>query len=277
MSSMADGDPIYVMGFTESEVQRLTDQGRLAAPYTRALLLEAGVGPGMRVLDVGCGAGDVSLLAAELVGPSGEVVGLDINARALELARARAAAIGAAQVRFVQADLREFPVDTLFDVAVGRLVLMYLADPAGVVRSVAQHVRPGGIVAFQELQIEHASLASAPVPLWDQWHSWILQAFRHSHAETNMGIRLRQTFLEAGLPTPHLHMDVRLVYAGDELQVRNITNALRSILPLLERFGVATAEEVDVDTFGLRYANELAVSNAVHSTIPIVRAWTRTP
>jgi cyclopropane fatty-acyl-phospholipid synthase-like methyltransferase len=89
MSSMAYGDPIYVMGFTESEVQRLTDQGRLAAPYTRALLLEAGVGPGMRVLDVGCGAGDVSLLAAELVGPSGEVVGLDINARALELARAR--------------------------------------------------------------------------------------------------------------------------------------------------------------------------------------------
>jgi SAM-dependent methyltransferase len=265
------------MGFTESEVQRLTDQGRLAAPYTRALLLEAGVRPGMRVLDVGCGAGDVSLLAAELVGPSGEVVGLDINARALELARARAAAIGATQVTFVQADLREFPVDTLFDVAVGRLVLMYLADPAGVVRRVAQHVRPGGIVAFQELQIEHASLASSPVPLWDQWHSWILQAFRYSHAETNMGIRLRQTFLDAGLPTPQLHMDVRLVSAGDELQVRNTTNALRSILPLLERFGVATADEVDVDTFGLRYANELAISNAVHSTIPIVRAWTRTP
>ena len=100
-------------GYSEDELHRLTDQGRLYAAATRALLLEASVGPGMRVLDVGCGPGDVSLLVAERVGPTGEVVGVDTNDRVLQLAQARASASGATQVRFVQADLRELRVDTL--------------------------------------------------------------------------------------------------------------------------------------------------------------------
>lgn len=231
----------------------------------------------MTTTDVGCGAGDVSLLAAECVGPSGEVVGLDTNARALELARARAAASGATQVRFVQTDLREFPVDVPFDAAVGRFVLVYLADPAAVVRRLTQHVRPGGIVAFQEFQYEHTPMASAPVPLWDQFCAWVLEVFRHSHAETNMGWRLRPIFLEAGLPAPRLHLDVVLACPGDEVVVRTAANSLRSILPLLEQFGIATAAAVDVDTFGQRYAAELASSGAVHSLVPMVRAWTQTP
>jgi SAM-dependent methyltransferase len=82
----AGRDAIYVPGYTEDELQRLTLQGRLVGRTTRALLVEAGLELGMRVLDVGCGVGDVSLLLAELVGSSGEVVGVDTNARALELA-----------------------------------------------------------------------------------------------------------------------------------------------------------------------------------------------
>ncbi|MBV9542993.1 MAG: class I SAM-dependent methyltransferase, partial [Chloroflexi bacterium] len=203
-------DALYVPGYTEDEFHRLTDQGQLVASSTRALLLEAGIGPGMRVLDVGCGPGDVSLLAAQRVGPTGEVVGLDINDRVLELARARAAASGATQVRFIQTDLREFPVDRPFDAVVGRFVLMYLAAPADVVRRVLHHVGPGGIVAFQDFQIEHTPLASARVPLWEQWCSWIVALYPRSGVETNMGLRLRQTFLDAGLPAPRVHMDACL-------------------------------------------------------------------
>jgi hypothetical protein len=67
-----------------------------------------------------------------------------------------------------------------------------------------------------------------------------------------------------------------LACPGDEVTARVVANSLRSALPLLERFGIATAAEVDVDTFGQRYAVELATSGAVHTLVPMVRAWTRT-
>jgi ubiquinone/menaquinone biosynthesis C-methylase UbiE len=270
-------DAIYAMGYTEDELHRLTDQAQLYASSTRALLLEAGIGPGMRVLDVGCGPGDVSLLLAERVGPTGEVVGVDTNDRVLQLARARVSDRGATQVRFVQVDLRELPVDTVFDAVVGRFVLMYLADPADVVRRVAQYVCAGGVVAFQEFQFEFTPLASAPVPLFEQFRSWGSAVFRRAGVETSMGLRLWQVFLDAGLPAPSLHLDGYMACPGDELAARVVANSLRSALPLVEQFGIATAAEVDIDTFAQRYLAELATSGTVHMLPPTVSAWTRTP
>jgi SAM-dependent methyltransferase len=270
-------DAIYVPGYTEDELQRLTDQGKLVGATTRTLLIEAGVQPGMRVLDVGCGAGDVSLLVAELVGSSGEVVGVDTNARALELAQARAVASDARQLRLVQSDLRELSVERGFDAVVGRFVLMYLAEPADVLRRLAGHLGPGGILAFQEFQIEHTPMSSVRVPLWERWCAWLLPAYRRAQVEMNMGLRLRQAFLDAGLPAPRVHMDVCLACPGDAVEVRVATNTLRSALPLIEKFSVATADEIDVDTFGQRYAAELASTGAVHTLVPMVRAWTRMP
>ena len=271
----AGRDAIYALGYTEDELQRLTDQAQLYASSTRALLADAGIAPGMRVLDVGCGPGDVSLLVAERVGPTGEVVGVDTNERVLELARARVSASGATHVHFVQADLREFPVDTPFDAVVGRFVLMYLAHPADVVRRVAQYVRPGGAVAFQEFQFEFTSLGSAPVPLFEQFRSWGLAVFRQAGIDTAMGLRLRQIFVDAGLPVPSLHLDGYIAGPGDELAARVVANSLRSALPLVEQFGIATAAEVDIDTFAQRYLAELDSAGTVHMLPPTVRAWSR--
>jgi ubiquinone/menaquinone biosynthesis C-methylase UbiE len=78
-------DPGYVMGRSDHETRRLTHQAQLYGPITRRLLLDAGIGPGMRVLDVGSGAGDVALLLADVVGPTGEVVGIDTNTDILEV------------------------------------------------------------------------------------------------------------------------------------------------------------------------------------------------
>lgn len=78
-------------------------------PATRAVLVQAGVGPGMRVLDLGCGAGDVAFVAADLIGAEGGIAGIDQSAEAVARARLRAERNGLDRVRFVQGDIHDPP------------------------------------------------------------------------------------------------------------------------------------------------------------------------
>src|SRR6516225_1878543 len=109
----------YVLDNTAAEQVRLNRQAATLRPITERLFRAAGIGPGMSVLDVGCGAGDVSFLAAELVSSSGRVVGFDRDPRQVSAASARLS--GTANVLFVQATVDDPPVGE-FDALVGRLV-----------------------------------------------------------------------------------------------------------------------------------------------------------
>lgn len=180
MVDQGTGDPIYVLGYTEEELQRLMVQGRLFAEFTRHLFTDAEIGPGMRVLDIGCGVGDVSLLAADLVGTSGTVVGIDTDERSLGIARSRATAWGRSHITFQQSDLSDLAFDEPFDAVVGRLILMYLADPAEALRQVAEHVRPGGVLAFQEEHFEYTPLSGVHAPLFDRTRDWCTETLRRA-------------------------------------------------------------------------------------------------
>lgn len=270
-------EPIYAMGYSEEERQRLIDQAVVLEDTTRRLFLDAGLAPGMRVLDVGCGVGDVAFLAASIVGDEGEVVGVDADPRALTLARARAVSQGLTNVEFVQADLREYTADRPFDALVGRLILLYLGDPAGALRHMAEQLHPGGIVAFQDFQLDVVHYCHPPLPTVDQTFGWVVPAFQRAGAETSMGLKLYDAFVQAGLPGPRLHMDVHFVTPTDDRWIVMLSQVIRSILPLMERFGVARADEVDIETWAQRHRDAVAATGAVHTTPPVVRAWTRTP
>jgi len=137
----------YALGHSEHELERLSRQAEVFAPFTRQLFEQAGVGPGMRILDVGCGAGDIAFLAADLVGPSGEVVGADRAAAAVAWATARAQEQGISNVKFLEGDPVALEFEQQFDAVVGRLVLMYYPDPVDAIRKLARHVRPGGLIS----------------------------------------------------------------------------------------------------------------------------------
>jgi len=77
MEAPAGRQSLYALGHSEQELQRLSHQGQAFGPYTCQLFEQAGISRAMRVLDVGCGSGEVAFLAADLVGLSGEVVGAD--------------------------------------------------------------------------------------------------------------------------------------------------------------------------------------------------------
>ena len=116
----------YALGYTNAEHDRLIRQAARIAPVTERLFREAGIAAGQRVLDLGSGMGDVAMLAARLVGPSGEVVGVERDANSIARARSRVASAGLRNVTFTQTDVNEFDADQLFDAALGRFILMFL-------------------------------------------------------------------------------------------------------------------------------------------------------
>ena len=97
----------------------------------------------MRVLDVGSGWGDAALVAAELIGEGGEVVGVDIAPAAVAVAQARVKALGKRNVSFRHGGLDRLELAEKFDAAVGRYVLMFNPDPAAMVKS-ARKARAAG-------------------------------------------------------------------------------------------------------------------------------------
>ena len=143
---MSDSSSDYQLGSADDELGRLELQGRALAPATYMIFDAAGIRPGMRVLDLGCGVGDVAFVAADLVGPDGYVVGVDRSPEALARARIRAEQRGLAQVEFFEGDIHDPAPGGPFDAVVERAVLMYVPDPAEVLRRQATVLRPSGLV-----------------------------------------------------------------------------------------------------------------------------------
>lgn len=278
-------DPAYALSASSAhEHDRLVSQADWYEPFTRRLLIEAGLVPGMRVLDVGCGPGEVSFLVAQLVGSDGSVLGIDREEAAVATARARATERRIANVEFAVGDFRALDApDEPFDAVVGRLVLMYQADPAAAVASASRQARPGGIVAFAEMCLTHGITDPArtlicwpPTPAWRELSTWIHDLHERLGTQTCMGYRLPETFEQAGLPRC-TQLDGELVVAvGDEAVSRTVDLA-RSFLPMIVETGVATEAEVSIDTLAERLRTDTGQTGPVVSWPPVVGAFTITP
>src|ERR1700756_3907419 len=115
----------HVLGHSQAEMRHLENQGNMLRPITERLLRNAGIETGMRVLDLGCGAGDVSMLAAQLVGPEGSIVGIDRNQEVLSVAKERAWEGGWRQISFVPASIEAFSAREPLDLVIGRYLLIH--------------------------------------------------------------------------------------------------------------------------------------------------------
>src|SRR5215471_1129862 len=197
----------YPLGHTDAEHERLIRQAACVGPITERFFREAGIGPGQRVLDLGSGVGDVAMLVARMVGPSGEVVAVERDRNSIAKASARVTEAGFHNVRFNESNVNEILDEKPFDAAVGRFILMYLPDPVAVLRSISQVVRVGGALVFQEPCWVPVLAHLASLPVWFATASLIDKAMRAS-ANHDMGTDLYYTFVEAGLPAPAMRMEL---------------------------------------------------------------------
>ncbi len=245
------GAPAYVLGHSLDEQRRLDAQGAQLRPFTERVLRDAGLRPGMRVLDVGCGTGDVSLLAADLVGPTGTVIGIDRSPEVLDTARARARASGCAdRIGFRHQDATTVERHLgQFDAITGRNILMHQSDPVALVRQLATLVQPGGVIVFAEPLLLRSPLVGAgDRPLASRCAGWLVDAFHGAGLRIDVGLQLYAIFAAAGLEAPSVRLDGAIFGGHDVAGLAWLAETVRSMLPVIERLGIASADEVDIET-----------------------------
>ena len=261
-SGTGDTSTGYVLGSSDREMARLAAISRLYRPFTDAWLDSAGLRPGMTVVDLGCGPGDVALAAARRVGPTGRVLGLDDAPRPLEVARRRADEEGLPHVSFERADVTRWQPEEPVDAVVGRCILLHLPDPVGLVRRLAAALGPGAVVAFADVVLVTRA-SQPPLPLLTAHADWFVETFRRWGRPVDMGLRLAGVFRAAGLPDPVLTADACLERGGEAVGWSIVAGDVTSLLPVLERAGVTTAEEVGPETYEQRLRAQAAAADAV--------------
>ncbi|OBJ35411.1 methyltransferase domain-containing protein [Mycobacterium colombiense] len=270
--STTSSDSTYVLGHADVEVQRLLLQGRLYDAYTEHALRLAGLRPGMRVLDIGSGPGDVSFIAARLVGPTGTVLGVDAAPAMVELARARAAEQGLSTVHFMQSAVDSIALDEPVDAVVGRLILMHLPDPAATLRHLVSFVRPGGVVAFSENDIT-AAHGVPETPLFRRVTGGIVRAFEAMGLSPRFGTTLHTVFADAGLGAPRLTLGTPIGTAADTDILAYLAEVWRLVSPIAEQGGFAIDELADIDGFVPRFREQALAVDALIAMPPIITAW----
>jgi SAM-dependent methyltransferase len=256
----------YVLGRTDSEYLRLIRQAAVLRPSSERFLRASGLGAGMRVLDVGCGVGDVSFLVADVVGPTGSVLGVDVDEHVLSFAEQRRTELKLDNVSFLHTARRGLPPDDVFDAVVGRLVLMYQPDPTETLRQLAAHVRPDGIVAFQELASASVSWQLPNLPLFMNVMRWIRGAFARSGAHANLGFELYARMCDAGLDPASPIAEIPLSAGAAHDAHEGWAALARSLAPKIIEYGLATERELDIATLGERLRTELLTAG---TTVPL--------
>ena len=267
----------YELGHSDRELKRLRLQAQLVDPITRQFFQDASLERGMRVLDVGSGGGDTALLAAELVGDSGEVIGVDTSSVAVAAAQDRMKALGKRNISFRQGDPAAVEIAGKFDAVVGRYVLMFNPDPAAMLRSLVWRLRPGGVIVFHETDWNGVR-SNPPVPIYDQCHDWIVRTFKKVGTNPYMGHDLYSVFVRAGIPAPS--MGLRTLIGGPSTDLAYfdmIAELAITMAPVMEEQGVVSPGEIDPASFTQRMRKDVERLNSVVIGRSEIGAWSRLP
>jgi SAM-dependent methyltransferase len=245
----------------------------LAEEWTRRLLVDAGVREGMRVLDIGCGFGNVTFLAAELVGARGLVVGIDREAAPLEVGRQRARDLGLTHVHFTCADLTSPPTEHgPFDAVVGRRVLMYQPDAVASLTRLADALAPGGLIALQEHESTAMPLCLPELPLHRRVSGWMWETVAREGADLQMGLHLAPALGKAGFKVERVRAEATVLTPEQSHPIATIVRSMRG--RIVEK-GVATEEELAVDTLEERLAEEMRTAQGTCLWEMVFGVWAR--
>lgn len=213
-----------------------------------------GIARGARVLDVGCGNGDLSRYVAGLVGPSGEVVAIDRSERALAMARSIVAAAGTALIQYHTVDLSsDLPDLGRFDAIVGRRVLMYLPNAAKTLEDLVTLANPNATLAFQEHARAGLPAGLGNLALHRQLYDWNWRTVEAEGGDVGLALRLAGMMQKLGLSINETRAEAILLHPDQPSFLPALTEAM---LPRIVERGVATVKQINPATLSQRIEDE---------------------
>jgi ubiquinone/menaquinone biosynthesis C-methylase UbiE len=264
----------YFFGDGHVEQQRLITQAESFELPARWLLDQIRIQPGWRTVDVGCGPLGILHLLSERVGSTGVVVGLEREPRFVHMAQDQVARRHLGNVTVLQADVMASGLQNKsFDFAHERLVMVNMASPETLLAELVELVRPGGIVAVEE--IDNASwVCEPPHPSWDTLLQTFHAAFRASGGNVYIGRRLPELLRAAGLEDVQYkaHADFAMRGGNRRTHLLTLINTLRE---QITRLDLLTEEELARHRQAL--ADHLDDLNTVVIDKLLVQAWGRKP
>ncbi len=266
--------PAYLLGASASELARLDAQSDLIAMPTGWFLRSCGIAPGMRVLDLGTGLGQVAFELSKLLGPSGSVVGIDEAPQMLAVAEQRRLAGGIGNVRFVEADAHTFSDIEPFDAVVGRLIWCYLPDPVGVLRHHVAGLTEHGLVLM--IDQDCGSVRSEPpLPLLNTVRDWAVEVDRRAGNNPMIGAQLALMLRDAGLTEVETFGIQSYLAPDDPAGPAMLSGIVRTLGPAIVASGIASDEELALDSLEERIAHELQSNRAMFLLPAVAGAWGR--
>ncbi len=204
----------YVLATGAGASHRLKVLHEVYGPGTRGLLERAGVRRGLRVADFGCGTGMVSRLLSEMVGPGGEVVGLDFSAEQIEQARQQSSEPRFANTRFLQGDATDSGLaHATFDVVYCRFLLLHLARPVAALREMTALLKPGGVLVCEDGDLTVAG--SVPRTALNMFADLSAQLAPVRGVDYAISRRLYHLFLDQGFSTPNVFIHQPAIASGE--------------------------------------------------------------
>ncbi|HTG01286.1 MAG TPA: methyltransferase domain-containing protein [Nitrospirota bacterium] len=220
---------------------------------TKRFLTDAGIAQGMRVIEIGCGGGEVTQILAEMVGSSGIVVAIDRSEDALANASDRMRSLEIGNVQFVSADvtknlaaLERYPRES-FDVLAGRRVLMYLQNPAEAVRRLVKWLRSEGVAVFEEADSTMTPARISQMAAHDQATDWLKKMLVAEGGNPSMGFNLPTTLVQAGLRFEKIRAEAVIQGQGTQYPLSALLKLVQSRVIAA---GIAT--ETEVNTLAVR-------------------------